>query len=387
MKYQLSNKEREYLGLDPIQSNWDLIEFRGDQYRSESILVFDGDIVKRQIISTEDSYKEYQYNDLIRNREFIVPKTKRGKEKKLSPSTFEKINPTGVYFNFGQGQITIASMATQTTFYSTRMERMNIKTIGDFKIWLDKFINETSKQNREDIISFKSSKRKNIKSKKGDVFAFKIDRNNHGYGQVIENIDKIRKTLSENHGLRSIMGKPLLIRVFHHISEGIEQNIDGFEGFKTTPSQYIFDNHIFYGEYPIIGNFKIPQSQIDFPISYGRVLYPSPEVYLQWGLIHKQKSARSYDKHLTGINELVSEDSPSYKVTNPYSNNSIGFQLDIDKQTILECIKSNSNEPYWNQKIYKMKRDLRNPTNKEIRIELFREFGVSENEYYITNEE
>jgi len=33
MKYQLSNREREYLGLEPIHSNWDLIEFKGDQYR------------------------------------------------------------------------------------------------------------------------------------------------------------------------------------------------------------------------------------------------------------------------------------------------------------------------------------------------------------------
>lgn len=387
MTYQLTNREREYLGLDPIQSNWDLVQFRGDQYRPESILVFDGDVVKRQIISTEDSYKEYQYDDLIRDRKFIAPKTNRGKEKKLTPSTFEKINSRGVYLNFAQGRITIASRSTQTTFYSTRMERMNINTIDDFKKWLNKYINETSKQNKEEIISFKFSKRKNVKPKKGDVFAFKIDRNNYGYGQVIENIDKIRKTLPDNHGLKNIMGKPLLIRIFHQTSEGISTNIDGLKELRATPSQYIFDNHIFYGEYPIIGNFEIPIAQIDFPISYGRVLYASPEIYLQWGLIHKQKSAKRYHKHLIGTNELVSEDSPSYKVTNPYSKNSIGFQLDIDKQTILECIKSKSNKPYWNQKIYKMSRDLRNPINKEVREELFKEFDINKNEYLIQNEE
>lgn len=387
MTYKLSNREREYLGLDPIQSNWDLVQFKGDQYRPESILVFDGDIVKRQIISTQDSYKEYQYDDLIRDRTFITPKTNRGKEKKLTPSTFEKINPTGVYFNFAQGGITIANTSTQTTFYSTRMERMNIETLDDFKIWLDKYINETSKQDEEEIIAFKSSKRKNIKPKKGDVFAFKIDRNNYGYGQVIENIDKIRKTLPDNHGLKNLMGKPFLIRIIHQTSKGINQNIEVLKELRTMPSQYIFDNHIFYGEYPIIGNFEIPKAQIDFPISYGRVLYSSPEVYLQWGLIHKQESVRSYDKHLLGINELVPEGSPSYKVTNPYANNNIGFQLDIDKQTILECIRLKSNRPYWNQKIYKMKRDLRNPINKNVREELFKEFDMNENEYFIQDKE
>jgi len=142
------------------------------------------------------------------------------------------------------------------------------------------------------------------------------------------------------------MGKPLLIRIFHHTTNGIKQNIDELSQIRTTPSQYILDNHIFYGEYPIIGNLEMPKVQIDFPISYGRVLYASPEVYLQWGLIHKQKFVRLYDKHLTGINEFVSEYSPSYKVTNPYSKNSIGFQLVIDKKTILECVELKSNKPY-----------------------------------------
>ena len=387
MKYQLSNKEREYLGLDPIQSNWDLVEFRGDQYRPESILAFDGDIVKRQIISTEDSYKEYQYDDLIRNREFISPKTKRGKEKKLSPSTFEKINPTGVYFNYGAERVTIASITTQTTFYSTKMESIKIPKIEDFKFWLETYITETSEINKTELRDFKNSKRKNIKTKKGDVFAFKIDRNNYGYGQVVENIDKLRKTLHGNHGLSYLMGKPILVRLFHHNTIGIQNNVESIIQKKATPSQYIFDNHLFYGEYKVIGNADIPEREIDFPISYGRVLYASPEIYLQWGIIHKQKSRDLYNKYLTGINELISADSPSYNVTNPFSKNSIGYHLDIDKKTILECINRDSNKPYWNQNIYKMKRDLRNPINKKIRKELFKEFQITGDEYFIQNDE
>jgi hypothetical protein len=387
MKYQLSNKEREYLGLDPIQSNWDLVEFRGDQYRPESILAFDGDIVKRQIISTEDSYKEYQYDDLIRNREFISPKTKRGKEKKLSPSTFEIINPTGVYFNYGAERVTIASITTQTTFYSTKMESIKIPKIEDFKFWLETYITETSEINKTELRDFKNSKRKNIKTKKGDVFAFKIDRNNYGYGQVVENIDKLRKTLHGNHGLSYLMGKPILVRLFHHNTIGIQNNVESIIQKKATPSQYIFDNHLFYGEYKVIGNADIPEREIDFPISYGRVLYASPEIYLQWGIIHKQKSRDLYNKYLTGINELISADSPSYNVTNPFSKNSIGYHLDIDKKTILECINRDSNKPYWNQNIYKMKRDLRNPINKKIREELFKEFQITGDEYFIQNDE
>jgi len=383
MKYKLSNTERQYLGLEPINPDWEYVEFKGDQYRPDSILVFKGETVKRQIISTENSYKEYQYDDLTRERKYLLPKTNRGKEKKLTPSTFEKLRPRGVYFNYGLENIKIASYTTQTTFYSTTMESTKIPTIEAFKVWLEIYINQTTERNKQEIEVFKFAKRKNVKPKNGDIFAFKIDRNNYGYGQVIENIDKLRKNLPKNHGLSNLMGKPLLVRLFHYRTKGVIGDVDIFKEVKTTPSQYIFDNNIFYGEYPIIGNFEIPKNKIDFPISYGRVLYASPEVYFQWGVIHKQKTLNLYKKHLEGINELVSADSPSYKISNPYSKNSIGFHLNIDDQTIINCIQQNSNKPYWNQKIYKMKRDLRNPINKKVRMELFNEFGINESEYFI----
>ncbi|TXG34524.1 immunity 26/phosphotriesterase HocA family protein [Seonamhaeicola maritimus] len=387
MKYQLSNTERQYLGLEPINPDWDYVEFKGDKYRPDSVLVFKNETIKRHIISTENSYKEYQYDDLTRERKYLLPKTSRGKEKKLTPSTFEKLTPKGVYFSYELENFTIASYATQTTFYSSKMESIILPTIKDFKFWLKKFIDETTEFNKRQIEVFKAAKRKNIKSKNGDVFAFKVDRNNYGYGQVIERIDKLRKTLPDNHGLSNIMGKPLVIRIFHYKSEGIKKDINFLKGLKTTPSQYIFDNHIFYGEYSIIGNFQIPKNEIDFPISYGRVLYASPEVYLQWGIIHKQKSLSLYDKHLKGINELVPKESSSYNISNPYSKNSIGFQLDIDRQTIIDCIKQNSNKPYWNQKIYKMKKDLRNPINTRVRKELLEEFGIDESEYFLERNE
>ncbi|MEZ4984535.1 MAG: hypothetical protein R2795_05795 [Saprospiraceae bacterium] len=138
-----------------------------------------------------------------------------------------------------------------------------------------------------------------------------------------------------------------------------------------------------FREYPIIGNFEIPKNEIDFPISYGMVLNASSQVYLQWGIIHKQKPLRLYNKHLSGINELVSEKSPSYNISNPYSKNGVGFQLDINKQTILDCINQNSNTPYWNQNIFGMKRDLRNPMNIGVRKELFDVFNIDECEYFL----
>ena len=383
MKYLLSNIERQYLGLEPISPDWEFVEFKGDRYRPDSTLVFENETIKRHIISTENSYQEYQYDDLTRERKYLLPKTNRGKEKKLTPSTFERLNPKGVFFRFEEDEVSIASYTAQTTFYSTRMESIQIPTIAAFKKWLAQFIKQTTEKDQQELESFKISKRKNVRAKPGDVFAFKMDRNNYGYGQVIEDIHKLRKELPKNHDMNSIMGRALLIRLFHDKTEGLLTDVSRLKDIKTTPSQYIFDNLIFYGEYPIIGNFEIPKNEIDFPISYGRVFGAPKKVQLQWGVIHKQKPVEHYNKHLEGLNKLVPLGTPGHRINNPYSKSGVGWHLDVDKQTLLDCIEQNSNKPYWNQKIYGMKLDLRNPINEAIRVELLTEFGIDESSYYI----
>lgn len=385
MKYELSNNERKYLGLEPIQEGWEYETLKGDKYRPESTLVFDGDVIKRHIVSTYNSYIEKQYDDKTKERKILLPKTNRGKEKKLTSSTFEKLTPKGVYFNYSLNDIQIASYSTQTTFYSTRMEEVKIENISEFQNWLKDYINQTTESNQLELEEFINSKRKNIRAKTGDIFAFKVDRNNYGFGQVIENIAKIRKELPKHHGLNNLMGQPLLIKLFHYIVDTKDININLLHDKKSTPSQYIFDNNIYYGEYPIIGNIPIDSNDLDFPISFGRVIYASPEVFFQWGLIHKQKPLSKFNKYLTAINTFVPEDSPSRITNNAYAKNGIGFQLDINKKTLENCILQSSNTPYWNQTIFEMKNDLRNPMNEQIKREIFYEFGIDESVNYKTN--
>jgi hypothetical protein len=81
MKFELTNKQRKYLGLDPIPTTWDKGTLKADTYRPESIVYFDGDILKRHIVSTDNQYKETQYEELTKNRTVLLPKTTKGKEK------------------------------------------------------------------------------------------------------------------------------------------------------------------------------------------------------------------------------------------------------------------------------------------------------------------
>lgn len=113
------NHQREYFGLDPIEKHWDKVVFKGDTYRSESILYFDKDVIKRHIVSTEIEYSEKQYNEQTKDRKILLPKTDKGKEKKLTASVLEQRQPLGVYVSINCGNLTIGNYNSQTTFYSS----------------------------------------------------------------------------------------------------------------------------------------------------------------------------------------------------------------------------------------------------------------------------
>lgn len=65
--YELNNEQRRYFGLEPIESHWERVILQGDKHRPDTILYFDGDTIKRQIISTRTTYKEFHFNEQTYN--------------------------------------------------------------------------------------------------------------------------------------------------------------------------------------------------------------------------------------------------------------------------------------------------------------------------------
>lgn len=73
----LTNEERKYLGLTPVEDDWDLVTFPGRRV----YLHFDGDIIRKYIeIGVEGCY--YVERELLerteQGRTVLLPKTKRG---------------------------------------------------------------------------------------------------------------------------------------------------------------------------------------------------------------------------------------------------------------------------------------------------------------------
>lgn len=375
--YELTNDQRKYFGLDPVEKNWDRVIFKGDTYRPESIFYFDKYTIKRHIVSTEKEYSETHYNELTRDRAILLPKTDKGKEKKLSASVLEQLQPTGVYLSIKSGYLTIGNYSSQTTFYSTRWdnEQQTEKKIVDF---VNDFIDNSPENHFTEIDIYKNLKRQNIKFKAGDYFCFKLDRTNFGFGRLLLDVNKIRKKklINDFHGLELLMGPPLIIELFAFSSAIKKVSIEELHRQPKLPSDVMMDNLLLYGEFEIIGHREIKDDEFDFPISYGRSIDQRRIVFLQWGLIHRELPQEKFYKYVTGEKEFDQ---------NPYGYYSIGFRPHYDSIEVLKTISNNGVYDFDNARHYKAKWYLRNPKNQDVKNELFKVFGLDSTKSYLEN--
>lgn len=78
LKFELTNEQRKYLGLIPVEEDWELVKL---DYKYEDIYFY-GDIIRKKISLSENSYYETELNEkTTENRTVILPKTARGKIK------------------------------------------------------------------------------------------------------------------------------------------------------------------------------------------------------------------------------------------------------------------------------------------------------------------
>jgi hypothetical protein len=386
---KLTNKQREFLGLDPIPLTWESETLKADAYRPESTLYFDGNILKRHIVSTDNDYKEIQYNETTKDRKILLPKTEKGKEKKLTASTLESRTPVGVYCTVDKfGNIFIGNHTTQTTFYSSRWEK-NKGEQEDIGInnAIEIFISASHESHLNEINAFKTGKRKNVKYKAGDFFAFKLNRTEFGFGRILLNVDLLRKKnlIPKNHGLFNLMGPPLLVTIYAFTQKSKQIDIDILLKTPQLPTDFMMDNVVLYGEYELIGNRPLTDDDFHFPISYGRRLDSEPNVFLQWGLIHLERPIKEFDRYLTGENQNLPVGNPSRQVRNPYGYYSIGFRPRHDTFDIKEAVEHEGFFQFDKSSHYGSQFDLRNPKNNEIRAEIFAAFGLKVNGSYEDN--
>ena len=373
--FELTNEQRKYLGLIPVEEHWELVKFDNGIY-----YYFEDDTIKKEIKVSKNYYHEAELNEkTAENRTMILPKTKRGKIKKFNYTATESFSPFGTYFTFSTDGVIIANYTTQRTYYSEIFSEKEKISLDNLKKWLDKWMKETTEEDLEEIEEFKNAKRKHCKFNEGDFFAFKISRREWCFGRILMDVSKLRKDenfkKNKNYGLANLMGKPLIIKVYHKISDN--KNIDLKELSKcfALPSQAVMDNIFYYGEAIILGNLPLKPEENDMFISVSESISGIDKniAYLQYGLIYREIPLSDYEKLIKDL-----------KIgAQTLRREGIGFVIDTYK--LKECIEAKSNSPFWEKYKKRNVPDLKNPDYIELKRKIFKAFGLDADKTYEEN--
>ena len=372
--FELTNEQRKYLGLIPVEEHWELVKFDNNVY-----YYFEDDIIKKEITVSKNYYHEAELNEkTAENRTMILPKTVRGKIKKFNYTATQSFSPFGNYFTFSTDGVIIANYTTQRTYYSERFSEKNI-SLDNLKNWLDKWIKECTEEDLKEIEEFKNAKRKHCKFKEGDFFAFKIGRREWAFGRILLDVAKLRKDenfeKNKNYGLAHLMGKPLIIKVYHKISDNKNIDLKELSECPALPSQPIMDNIFYYGEAVILGNLPLKPEENDMFISVSESISGIDKniAYLQYGLIYREIPLSDYEKLIKDL-----------KIgAQTLRREGIGFVIDTYK--LKECIEAKSNSPFWEKYKKRNVPDLKNPDHIELKRKIFKAFGLDADKIYEEN--
>ena len=167
------------------------------------------------------------------------------------------------------------------------------------------------------------------------------------------------------------MGRPLIIKIYHKISDNINVDLKDLSNCLALPSQAIMNNIFYYGEAIILGNLPLEDKDYDMLISVSEsISYTNRDIaYLQYGLIYKEIPFSVYEKL---IEKLKIE-------TQTCRNECISFGIYADD------FKEKSNSPYWEREIEHRVYDLRNPCLIELKRKIFKTFGLDADKTYEEN--
>ena len=373
--FELTNEQRKYLGLIPVEEHWELVKFDNGIY-----YYFEDDTIKKEIKVSKNYYHEAELNEkTAENRTMILPKTKRGKIKKFNYTATESFSPFGTYFTFSTDGVIIANYTTQRTYYSEIFSEKEKISLDNLKKWLDKWMKETTEEDLEEIEEFKNAKRKHCKFNEGDFFAFKISRREWCFGRILMDVSKLRKDenfkKNKNYGLANLMGKPLIIKVYHKISDNKNIDLKELSKYSALPSQAIMDNIFYYGEAIILGNLPLKPEENDMFISVSESISGIDKniAYLQYGLIYREIPLSDYEKLIKDL-----------KIgAQTLRREGIGFVIDTYK--LKECIEAKSNSPFWEKYKKHNVPDLKNPDHIELKRKIFKAFGLDADKTYEEN--
>ncbi|MEZ2293274.1 immunity 26/phosphotriesterase HocA family protein [Variovorax sp. RCC_210] len=283
--FELTNAERESVGLDAVPPHWERVLFK------DTVAFFEGDTLRKFLRASAGGYLEVDTALATRERAWLLPKTARGKERKLTAAVLlvaERANGRWFQVSFIGERLTQSSVAALNTANMRAIDFWNDDALHDhagLRDYLRVRLQGMPDGLREDIALMKSAPRQQVKYAAGDVFRFRIDDARYGFGLLLGSLKEIRAAglVPDGHPWHHVMTVPLVVRLFGGASSEPAPGIDALSVWPLLPAQTMMDNQLFWGNFPVVGRKVLVAGDIDFPCGVGNAPAQDRQAFFYWG--------------------------------------------------------------------------------------------------------
>lgn len=308
----LSNEIRPFVGLELVLSSWDLVELKKGYY-----VYFDGDVIRKRISSSPEAYQEEDVDIKVRERAFVLPKTNRGKEKKLNYTSVSSFKADGVTFSAGikshdgKGYVTAYNSRNSMNLPFSGYEHLSSKE--EIVAWLAHFPTTIPTDYEQKLNRLKHMKNQGYHAVPGDIFRVELDLFTYGYVLVIGNLRDMEKDnlFIEECIWKDVMTMPLFVRPYLWKTAERSPSLEDIVAAPLSEStKIVMDDYFLRGRYELIYHKELEEEEIVFPIGYGPSLnYGKERMYrLSWGLgtVFKPEGETTFKPDWNFLNHGVS---------------------------------------------------------------------------------
>jgi len=387
----LTNEERRYLALDPIEDSWDVTQYvsKCNVTYVRTTAYWEGNIIKK-VIREEKRLVDIDQGPIwgwireddtmiqTENREKIIPLTSRGKLKPVNATNITSVNPSGCTFYFRIDNRSSNHPVTMSISNYRNCKKIaigenekvaSIKNEDDFHSFMQYYISTCPDNYFDRIRVIRTAKHQTVKYKTGDIFRVEIDRFHYCYGLITGELRKILKwsDLPKWHSLRKLMTVPIMIRFYDHIFDSPDLGPEELSNYPLGRLSICSDCDIIWGTHTIVGHKTLTEDDIEFGLVCTKVMGINEHItthtydmFVNDGIIPNKDGYQLYvEWGLASVMlpfECISEKLKSFldEYHDPHGGVNISIIPDIEKS--------------W----YSTKMDLLNPWNSEMREELFR---------------
>ena len=285
----LTNEERRYLALDPLNPGWETVSMYSVTYwlKKRTVLFYEGNTIVKVIyeehsVGEDGSYSWRNYNEFdtrleTDNRAMLLPLTSRGRAKPITPTNVMAVKPFGcdlyIYLQQDKNQIVAQNLRNNQVIPIGEKERVRkIMSDEDFHAFMNYYISTCPDDYFERIAAVRNMEHQTVKFGAGDIFRCQVDRRHYAYGLILGKTREIEKwdELPKEHSFRHVMMQPIIVRMYDFVTTDKDMTAEELSGKSLRPPKLCSDCDILWGTHKIVAHKELVPDDIQFHLQLAR---------------------------------------------------------------------------------------------------------------------